>query len=63
MAQVGDHSAGNLMAVPGLVVFARRADGQPFLLCDPTEMLFDGCPALFRSPKVYIPMPLSSVPR
>ena len=30
------------MAVPALVVFARRADGESFLLGDPTEMLLHG---------------------
>ncbi len=41
MAQVGNHAAGDLMAVPGLVVFARRADGETFLLRYATEVLFD----------------------
>ena len=47
MAQVGNHAAGNLVAIPGLVVFARRADGQTFFLCDPAKVLFHRFEQLF----------------
>ena len=37
VAQIGNHPAGHLMAVPRLVVFARHADGQPLAFGDAPE--------------------------
>ena len=52
MAQVGNHAAGNLVTIPGFVVFARRADGQTFFFGDPAKVLLDRFEHLFVRPTV-----------